>query len=184
MHFRPLRSPRRASYELAVSPSTGAKPTEVLHLPPESLRPSLLGFVLVVALQLSVVIVLITVIFVDIILQHYNDTLTTLGQNVYTAVTTLVATLIATITEAETRRLWTYVTVNGRTDDKKSRRTAVMIGLSTLRDLARTSYIPVFFVIAGLVTTAIVTGLQPTSMTGKLRAASTPCYNIGQTDGT
>lgn len=158
---------RRGSYELANLPN------ETLRLPPNSLGLSLTWFFFIVLLQILVIVVLIVAVFVEIVLQPYNNKLSTKGQLGYTLLVTLTATLIATATESEIRKLWTYAIVNDQAvgDDKGSgarsaRKTSVVLGLSKMGDLLRTAYIPMVFGLVGLITTAIVAGLQPTSVAG------------------
>ena len=111
-------------------------------------------------------VLLIIVAFVDIVLQHYNDKLTTRGQILYTALTTFVATGITAATVAEMRKLWTYITVHKGQNERWSPKTATIIGLLGFKDMLRAAPVPIILALAGLITSGIVTGLQPTSMTG------------------
>ncbi|KAI8719758.1 hypothetical protein NCS52_00757400 [Fusarium sp. LHS14.1] len=162
--MRLFSAARRGSYGLASSSG------HTLHLPPGSLTPSLPYFIFIVSLQVLIIVTLTVVVFVEIVLQPYNSKLATKGQVAYTLLITLTATVIAAATESELRKLWTCVVINGnKTNDgeesgaRTARQTSVVLGLSKMGDLVRTAYIPLVFGLIGLVTTAIVTGLQPTS---------------------
>lgn len=178
MRFPSFGRRRGASYNPAHSP------VETVHLPAESLAPSLAYFIFIVVLQIAVIVLLAVVVFVDIVLQHYNDRLTSRGQLVYTLLVTATATLVGTTTEGELRKLWAYVVIKSKDVDRdedgeegaregmaKVRKISVVLGLGKLGDMVRRVYIPVGLGLAGLVTTAIVTGLQPTDMVGTFQSS-------------
>jgi hypothetical protein len=130
-----------------------------LRLSTSRLR-SLVAFLL----QLAVAIFLVVIVCVEVNIRH-PGALSNAQHNLYVAGITLAATLIAKYTTSEIRKLWILHTASKRPESHGH--LSVLIGLGSFHSQVHLWPISSSFLITGLITTAIVAGLNLSNVPGE-----------------
>jgi hypothetical protein len=121
-----------------------------------------------ILLQIAVITLLICPICFPIYIRS-PGVLSSADHTLYVTGITIFATLVTTYTSGQIRKLWVYISAtpsNVESSLSKPREIGVLIGLAPVIDQISLWPISLAILLGGLITTAIVTGLAPTSATG------------------
>jgi hypothetical protein len=158
------RPDSKHDYELSSSqvemPSADKKepPSLVVALSEE---PGFIGAYLAIALQIAVIAVLASFPFLNIFLRSVG-TLSSTDHSLYVVGTTVLASLVAAYTTGTVRKLMTFeLARSGSYKTSQLRQTRTVLGLASIRDQLHSWSVALAFLVAGLLTTAIVGGLTP-----------------------
>lgn len=131
---------------------------------------SRLSALVALVLQLTIIAVLIVFNIVPVWIQKpkgYGDNfLSDTNRLLYLTGTTVLATIIASFTTGQIRRLWFSLAVsteNAAAPEPILGHARTVIGLASLREMARHVSTTASFGLAGLITTAIVAGISATN---------------------
>lgn len=126
----------------------------------------ILAPIVAIFLQLATIVILIVVLFVEIFVDGWADS----GSNIhliYITFLTILATLVTTLTAGAIRNLWfrRLAFLWQKSGPSTQSRIKDLTGLGGFADQVRGWEVTLSFVVVGLITTSIVAGLTPRSVT-------------------